>query len=618
MAEKRLYVRYAQGAVPRRSREAAGALQQRRKGGVLRPSGSSCNIARRAFLATVGVLGVSSVAGCSLLRRRPETMCPDDPRYSDGAKPLTVDVHAHFFNASDLQVKQFIDQVALKQKGPFGDAARVLSGVLQDVSWEAAPSAKEELEMLRKLAPVLAKCEASGSNAALAGLRDAAYRSARSELNAALERTGRSGPTATGRSYTAQSALERRLGNATAQADFLVRHLPETHDEYLQQRQSRAAIRRSEPTVQGTIDFVIQNFQYRYVSVHDYLETYSRGATRRVDLLVAHLVDYDWWLARGQPTRTTLRDQVGVMEEISLLTGGRVHAFAPFDPFREVMSTLEGGDSSLALVRQAVHERGCIGVKLYPPMGFAAWGNAALDVWKDSSWLPDVVLRPDFGKRLDDAMAALFTWAREEQVPITAHTNVSNGPARRFEELATAKYWKQALEQFDRGGKNLRIDFAHFGDTEMVGEGPGHSEALVDLMSTSAGSRGAKAFADASYFSDVLNSAEKLTGILKALYLRQSGLLAKRLMYGSDWEMSLVERNVESYLSGFEQLYDGLRTDLEQHGDQWRTLADDFFGRNATDFLGLRKGEATRMRLEEFYRGRVATPAWMKKVDALA
>jgi hypothetical protein len=545
-------------------------------------------------------------------------MCPDDPRYSDGATPLTVDVHTHVFNASDLQVKQFIDLVVLKQKGPLGDATRVLSGVLQDVSWEAAPGAKEELEMLLKLAPALAKCEASGSNAALAGLREVAYRSARSELNAALARTGRTGPTATGRNYPEQSALERRLANATAQADFLVRHLPETRDEYLQQRQSRASIRRSEPTVQGAIDFVIQNFQYRYVSVHDYLETYSRGATRKVDLLVANLVDYDWWLARGQPTKTTLRDQVGVIEEISLLTGGRVHGFAPFDPFREVMFTLRGGDSSLAMVKEAVRERGCIGVKLYPPMGFAAWGNSALDVWKKSSWLSDVVLRPDFGKRLDDAMAALFIWSRDEQVPITAHTNVSNGPARRFEELATAKYWKQAFEQFDRDGKDLRINFGHFGDTEIVEQGPAHSEAFVDLMSLPAGSPGAKAYADASYFSDVLNSADKLTEILKALYLRQNGVLAKRLMYGSDWEMSLVERNVEGYLSGFEQLYDGLRTDLESRGTQWRTLVDDFFGRNAADFLGLRKGEATRTRLEKFYRERIATPAWMKKVDALA
>ena len=92
------------------------------------------------------------------------------------------------------------------------------------------------------------------------------------------------------------------------------------------------------------------------------------------------------------------------------------------------------------------------------------------------------------------------------------------------------------------------------------------------------------------------------------------GLLAKRLMYGSDWEMSLPEANVKSYLAGFEALYKTLQHDL---GPGWSTLSDDFLGRNAVEFLGLRSGEATRKRLDQWYAKNLAEPAWMRKVDAI-
>jgi hypothetical protein len=88
-------------------------------------------------------------------------------------------------------------------------------------------------------------------------------------------------------------------------------------------------------------------------------------------------------------------------------------------------------------------------------------------------------------------------------------------------------------------------------------------------------------------------------------------------MYGSDWEMSLVEPNVKAYMRDFEKLYEALVKDFEPQGPQWRTLADDFFGRNAVQYLGLKQGEQTRRRLDAFYKDRIAMPGWAKKVDAM-
>src|SRR6185295_7066989 len=39
-------------------------------------------------------------------------------------------------------------------------------------------------------------------------------------------------------------------------------------------------------TVDGAFDFVMRNFQFRYVNVHDYLVEYSAGPRRKIDLMV--------------------------------------------------------------------------------------------------------------------------------------------------------------------------------------------------------------------------------------------------------------------------------------------------------------------------------------------
>jgi hypothetical protein len=126
----------------------------------------------------------------------------------------------------------------------------------------------------------------------------------------------------------------------------------------------------------GIIAYVVENNHYRITEVHDYLETFTNPdqADRNVDLVIAHLVDYDWWLRNGKANGTTLQRQVGVMAEISVYTRGQVHAFVAFDPLREVAYRCRAQHSShnpwssMELVTKAIGEQGCLGVKLYPPM----------------------------------------------------------------------------------------------------------------------------------------------------------------------------------------------------------------------------------------------------------
>jgi len=72
------------------------------------------------------------------------------------------------------------------------------------------------------------------------------------------------------------------------------------------------------------------------------------------------------------------------------------------------------------------------------------------------------------------------------------------------------------------------------------------------------------------------------------------------LMHGIDWMCRSVE---------------GSAREIQQVDSA--AIPPAILGRHAADFLGLRRGRSTRMRLEGFYdRHDVAPPAWMRALDA--
>src|SRR5262249_2804424 len=151
---------------------------------------------------------------------------------------------------------------------------------------------------------------------------------------------------------------------------------------------------------------------------------------RKIDLMISHFLDFDWPLAKGRQTLTPIWDQIAVMGQISILTGGRVHYYVPFDPMKQVTYDFLGRStrSPMDFVQNAM-SRGCVGVKMYPPMGFAPSGNANKrpGFW-DRTWLPDEIRQDrDFGKQLDMVLARLYSWCLANDLPIMAHTSPSEG-----------------------------------------------------------------------------------------------------------------------------------------------------------------------------------------------
>ncbi|WP_154660880.1 amidohydrolase family protein [Microvirga lotononidis] len=485
-------------------------------------------------------------------------------------------------------------------------ALKYLGEILQEVGWHIAPSGTDELALLQEISKQMrAECNAGRIEQTIAAYRAQKYFQGLQELTRALDIVERR--------YVGQPRAE----SADSIADA-IRSLPTEHNKLrdrLRQQKLRGSARQE---IDAALAFVLQQFQYRYVNVLEYLSRYSSGSSRKIDLIICHQLDFDWSLAHGQPTKTSIQDQINVMEQISILTGGRVHCFAPFDPMRQVAYDLQLiQESPLALVQRAISSQGFIGVKMYPPMGFAPMGNSSLSWsrWREP-WIAPALQRPDIGVLLDRALLQLYSWCIANNVPIMAHTSKSNSPSSDFEKLTKASYWQSVPA-------GLSVTFGHFGNTEVgLQSNLDRAKQYMKLMQPM-GNHGANFYADSAYFTHAITNPSNLKSALRTLFKTMQGPgsvpLSERLMYGSDWEMLIIEGgDTFGYLRTFEQIFAELSGDPSIGAEG--TLSDRFFGINAADHLSLHPGvpNSTRSRLDAFYAAKnVPKPLWATKVDML-
>ena len=215
-------------------------------------------------------------------------------------------------------------------------------------------------------------------------------------------------------------------------------------------------------------------------------------------------------------------------------------------------------------------------------------------------------------------MSRLLAWCQANDVPVMAHTSLSNGVTPEFQAVAGSPYWTNALQAFPR----LRVSFGHFGNSASVKDGLARGRAFAALMNDGGVLPGAFAYAGAGYFVEVMGREPALLANLRRLYdetARKGGAaLANRFMYGTDWEMTLTEGSVASYLEDFVTLFEGLEARPAIRTQGLTGLSSKFFGGNAAAWAGLRRGVATRSRLDDFYALHgVAKPDWAEKVDKL-
>lgn len=596
-------------------------------------------LTRRQLLKVAALSSASPLfSGCWPFTRRPKSPCQVAP--PNLGQPLTIDAHCHIFNGSDLDAKDFFDKVVLNEKGILGVVSHAIGAILQDLVWTGAPSGDDELAMLAKFAGCPSETQKS---ALIKQHHDERYTAGRNALlqTKALSAAPKSGTQKFSQPHTAAEAVTQD----DVLAQMRDRLQSASRDEYKAARDTTFSAPHIAPknvlaatatanvltSIAAALDYVLENFQYRYGAVQDYLATYA-NPDRSIDLMLASMVDYDWWLSQGCSPPTNLGKQVAVMSKISVITRGQVHGFVPFDPLREV--AFYAGEqppnschntpikrSSLDLVQDAIQNQGCLGVKLYPPMGFAAYGNAG---WPSSfwhqPWLPTWMASDNIpssrdnrklpiGQRLDDALASLYTWCCQNDVPVMAHSDASNGVIQEFKDLACPEYWGKVIGSDP--WRNLRISFGHLGGFADQNPAPGSPPAqFIALMG-----QDSNAYADAAYFSEVLDESGSLKAEIIAQY-KAAPVLPSRLMYGTDWNLLINFGQIKPYLADFISIFNDIDKATASHASQ------QFFGSNAAEWIGLKKGMPARKRVTDFYKKNglnpdSTPPTWMQKLDSM-
>jgi predicted TIM-barrel fold metal-dependent hydrolase len=336
-----------------------------------------------------------------------------------------------------------------------------------------------------------------------------------------------------------------------------------------------------------------------------------------VTLFTPALVDYDAWSDDRAPT--PLATQILVQEAIARLSvqgrigrsDARFHPFVAFDPRRQAEATppaaaptpapatpapapapatVTPASTALEMVRYAIERAGFVGVKVYPPVGFAPLDNASLR--------PHEALSP----RIDGALRALYAYCQAEEVPITTHASAANEYGLGLRVLVAPERWRPALDAYPA----LRLNLGHFGHDYGV-IGPGATEGWI-YQGAALIQRFPNVYADLANSPLVYDAAyaARLVALLRDVATRHPRV-KRRLMYGSDWWLSRLDPDAGLAVERFRSTLANLFSPDE---------VADVMGRNALRFLGLlddenrpRPGRAAA-RLRRFY-GAAPLPAWL-------
>lgn len=489
-----------------------------------------------------------------------------------------VDAHCHLFNASDLPIRGFLRRVVFEdyedQEAP--QALRLPSPLAALIATLArflsvgVISADEEFAQLTGAAVALSTTFDPFSPEAQRAFEDAL----RSVLAGGARELGTEAPVPQSSIDALREAIEGELA-VDPQA------LTAPGADSAAPTASRLFV--SSGLIGRTARWAAWLRSPRFRLVERAVELY--GGNGGVSFFTPALVDYDNWL--DDTPRSNLASQIKVMEAVQKAAFQRlnifVHSLAPFDPWREAFDVDAGrSPTALDLAREAVEERGFVGVKLYPPMGFLPTNNAASGLtYPDGSG-------PGFAAKIDDALERLFVWAEGAGVPLLAHAANTNGAGKEYSERANPAGWEAVLTRHP----NLRLNLAHFGGFDEVAGGDPWEEATGRLFSLFPNT-----YTDLSYLSESLPSASPqrrayIADQIRAFLLRFPGS-DLRLVYGSDWIMLGREADHQLYFESVQTLL-GRAGVLPQ---QWANISR----ANAIRLYGLRAGEPGRMRLEAWY-----------------
>lgn len=457
-----------------------------------------------------------------------------------------VDIHCHTFNADDIPVRGFLQRVVGEQH----HLARLLAHAIDRGIQRQAVSARDEQRDLDRLLAPAPRGDGPAMAAPYADALEAIPTS--DEIEAEAD------------ALLGEIEAERPDLVDNARAELAGAPLPSPLDD------SALAF----PSLFGSDDvkrwltWVTLFGKSRLALTRLMIATYPE-----VDLFTPLLVDL---LGLGDASSSGVLEQLGVAERISRLSiQGRldaaVHPFVGFDPRR---------NGALALAQAGVHEHGCVGVKLYPPMGFLPIGNVEHPPYRMSR---------DEAYAVDMALHGLYDWCQAEQVPITFHSNPTNLADPTFGDNPSPRRWEQVLDRWD-----LRLNFGHFG---WAGSDHGWPAAICRLANGHD-----HVYADLGNH-DLNDLDDTFTALGRLFTDAPTRMMKSRFMFGTDWYMVASHGDFEQFLA---RNRDAFERYLGDGGER-------FLGGAALSFLGFDDPtNANNRRLRRRYRQEGAVlPPWL-------
>lgn len=239
--------------------------------------------------------------------------------------------------------------------------------------------------------------------------------------------------------------------------------------------------------------------------------------------------------------------------------------FVAFDPFRAEVQFQQSNGNHMDIIRHAF-DRGCAGVKFYPPNGYAPDRNEEQSL-ETGAPLPEI---------LNHANYELFEFCQANRFPIFTHSQPGELKARDdFDLLSHPQWWTTVLDRFPK----LHLCFGHAGSDDWYSDTPTDPEwdktwsgQIVQHCLTYD-----NVYCDFGAFSEVYHEpnhgrfVRRLKEVTK-LY----PALKQKLLYGSDWSMIYLTPDHAEYLDRFTRIAEEAELDR-----------DAFFRGNAVRYLDL-------------------------------
>ena len=426
-----------------------------------------------------------------------------------------IDVHAHFFNGSDVPVRGFIGECLGHNAPPYLQPLMRAMARLGEAIAGRAPTARQELDELLALAAAVGGRSESERRQSVDSWFDADRR--RAAQNAAEIVRG--------------SEFERRYreldpqSNPSSAADVFQVAAEARTPRPARRQQTRGLQEQRALGAKAQLEFLVYMVSKRASNLRTYIEAFAPEEGAGVDMVLGSLVDFDYWL--DCPPRSAHDDQLQLHQQIAAAHGGFMKPVAAYNPWTDINQSGAG----LTRILNAWRQDAIVAVKIYPPTGFMPADNALVPV-KTSKRRPDL-------RRLDGALAKFFDTCAEHNIPVIAHAARSNGRDNAHDDFSSPVSWTRLLRRYAAGSKTPILDLGHFGGDD---GGTTWTLQFAQLMKERSDAR---IFADIGYWDQLMcddavkcrQARERLKTAL-AVPITSSTTVADRVMFGTDWLMS--------------------------------------------------------------------------------